>query len=471
MSSRFRALTAALLASCLAASAAAAASSHAVAGGPTPVLAAPPMGWNSWDAYGLTIDETQFRANVKVLAALKPLGWTYAVIDEGWYMANPFGDKLATRGYQLDAHGRLTPDVSRFPSAADGHGLKAMADWTHGQGLKFGIHIVRGIPKQAVSQNLPLAASGFHAKDAADPAASCPWDDGNDGVADNAAGQAYYDALIGQYASWGVDFLKVDCIADHPYRPTEIRQIGEAIRKAGRPMVLSLSPGPSRVENYAQMVAQAQMWRIADDLWDGWTLPHAKPTDEFPNGVLSAFANLAKWNPYAGPNSWPDADMLPFGALKPHPGWGEPRQSRLTADEARTAMTLWAIARSPLILGGDLTAMDAGERALLTNRDIIALNQREGGSRPVAELPAALAGARVWVSTPAGAAAPDTTAVFNLSEQPLEVSAAWTELGLPSGIYAAHDLWSGARSAASARVRFTVPAHGAVVWRTDAPAP
>ncbi|MHB8284295.1 MAG: glycoside hydrolase family 27 protein [Caulobacteraceae bacterium] len=432
--------------------------------GPAPT---PPMGWNSWDAYGLTIDEAQFRANTRTLAALKPLGWSYVVIDEGWYMADPFADKLETRGYQLDLHGRLAPASNRFPSAARGQGLKPLADWTHQQGLKFGIHIVRGVPKQAVARNLPIADSSFHAADAADRAASCPWDDGNDGVADNAAGQAYYDALIRQYADWGVDYLKVDCIADHPYRPTEIRQIGEAIRKTGRPMVLSLSPGPARVENVVAMAAQAQMWRIADDLWDGWTLPHAKPTDEFPNGVLSAFANLAKWNAYTGPNSWPDADMLPFGSLRPHPGWGEARQSRLTPQEARTAMTLWVIARSPLILGGDLTAMAGDERAVLTNADVIALNQRPGASRPLAQPPAALVGAQVWVSTPQGAAAPDTVAVFNLSDQPMAVMAAWSELGLPAGAYRARELWSGAWLKPSSQARFTVPAHGAAVWRVQ----
>jgi hypothetical protein len=428
------------------------------------------MGWNSWDAFGFTIDEAQFKANATALAGLKPYGWTYAVIDEGWYMANPLGDKLETRHYLLDGEGRLQPVASRFPSAANGQGLKPLADWTHAQGLKFGIHIIRGIPKQAVLQDTPIADSAFHAAQGADRDATCPWDDANYGVADNAAGQAYYDALIGQYAAWGVDFLKVDCIADHPYRTTEIRQIGDAIRKAGRPMVLSLSPGPAQLANTADMGRQAQMWRIANDLWDGWDFPHAKPNDDFPNGVLSAFDNLAKWSAVTGPGRWPDADMLPFGSLRPHPGWGEPRQSRLSLEEARTAMSLWAIARSPLILGGDLSSMDTEERGLVSNGDIIALNQRAGSSRPVTPPSRTPNGVRVWVSTPGVDSQPDTVAVFNLTPAPLEISVPWSDLGLPAGALSARELWTGLQLPASKVLSLTLPPHGSRVWRLAAPA-
>ena len=186
----------------------------------------PPMGWNSWDAYGLTIDEADYRANVKVLAGLKQYGWRYAVIDEGWYMRDPFADKVETRKYVWDANGNLIPAVSRFPSSANGAGFKPLADWVHAQGLKFGIHIVRGIPRQVVKENLPIAATKFHAQDAADIPATCPWDEGNYGVSDTPAGQAYYDGMMKLYASWGLDFIKVDCVSDHPYRPTDSADFG-----------------------------------------------------------------------------------------------------------------------------------------------------------------------------------------------------------------------------------------------------
>jgi hypothetical protein len=422
----------------------------------------PPMGWNSWDAYGFTIDEAQFRANAVILAGMKRFGWSYAVIDEGWYMANPLGETLAARAYRLDPYGRLEPVTSRFPSAADGHGLKALPDWTHRQGLKFGIHIVRGIPKAAVEANLPIAGSNFRAADASNPAATCPWDEGNDGVADNAAGQAWYDSLVGQYAAWGVDFLKVDCIADHPYRPSEIRQIGNAIRKAGRPMVLSLSPGPARIANEGEMARWAQMWRISDDLWDGWTFPHPDPTTEFPNGVLSAFDRLALWNPYVGPERWPDADMLPLAPLRPHPGWGDPRPSRLTSAEMRSAFGLWAIARSPLILGGNLTEAGPALRALLANSRIIGLDQGDRTSRPVTALPAALTAARIWLSRRRGRAV-DTVAIFNLGDAPLAVDAPSSAFGLPEPIAAACDLWTGKPLVSAGRTVLTIAAHDAAM--------
>jgi alpha-galactosidase len=420
-----------------------------------PVAPRPPMGWNSWDAYGFTVDEAAFKANVEVLARMKGFGWSYAVIDEGWYMADPRGANLAARGYRLDINGRLEPVPTRFPSSADGHGLKALADWTHAQGLKFGIHIVRGIPKATVEANLPISGSHFHAADAADRTALCPWDEGNYGVADNPAGQAWYDSLLTEYAAWGVDFLKVDCIADHPYRPSETRQIGQAIRKTGRPIVLSLSPGPARVANVEEMARSAQMWRISDDLWDANT--------EFPNGILSAFDRLALWNPYVGADRWPDADMLPFGSLRPHPGWGDPRQSRLTPEETRTAFTLWAIARSPLILGGNLTEMDPALAALLTNADIIALNQQDRTSRWVA-LAGAPAGTRVWLSGPQGGAA-DTVAVFNLGEAPLQVDVPWSALGLTGARFAACELWSHTVIPAPEQAKASIAPHGVAVLR------
>ena len=227
--------------------------------------ASPPMGWNSWDAYGFTLDEQAFKANALKLAELRSYGWTYAVIDEGWYMDNPAGANLAQRRYQLNAGGLLIPTLKRYASAADGAGFRPLADWAHSRGLKFGLHIVRGIPKQAVESNAPISGTAFHAADAADTHETCPWDDGNFGVRDNPAGQAYYDSMLRLYAQWGVDFLKVDCISAHPFRATEIHQIHEAIQKSGRPIVLSLSPGPTALEQENFVKRNAQMWRISNE--------------------------------------------------------------------------------------------------------------------------------------------------------------------------------------------------------------
>jgi alpha-galactosidase len=359
------------------------------------VASTPPMGWNSWDAYGLTITEPQFRANVDVLKTkLLPFGWNYAVIDEGWYFENPQDrERPDTLRYAIDANGRYVPVPERFPTAGAGVGpdhvrsaagsdykleavveptsFRALGMWVHSQGLKFGIHIIRGIPKVSTERNLPIEGGGFHAKDAADTTDTCPWDPTNWGVKDNAAGQAWYDSLIRQYASWSVDLLKVDCIGDHPYKVDEIRMIRRAIDKVGRPMVLSLSPGPMNLEHAEEVGTLANMWRISDDEWDVWDAPGKG----WPQTVKSQFARLAAWEKFAKPGTWPDADMLAIGELRPFPGWGKARTTGLNAEEQKTLLTLWAMGRSPLILGANLTMLDDATLKLLTNKDLIAIDQ------------------------------------------------------------------------------------------------
>lgn len=418
----------------------------------------PPMGWNSWDPYGLTVNEEQFRANAEVLAGFKSYGWSYAVIDEGWYLKNPEA-RAGQFQFSWDSNGRLTPDETRFPSAQQGAGFKPLGDWVHGLGLKFGIHIIRGIPRGVLPGNPPVADSQFHAADVADPNDTCPWNADNYGVRDTPAGQAYYDSVIGQYARWGVDFLKVDCIADHPYKAGEIRMIAAAIRKSGRPIVLSLSPGPTNLAHAAEVARYAQMWRIADDIWDGWAFPGQR----FPNGLLSAFDNLAKWAKYARPGNWPDADMLPWGSLTPHPGWGKPRQSRLTQDEERTQFTLWAMARSPLILGANLTRLDDFTRSLITNKDVIAVNQTATSSEELPADPADAAQMRIWSAT-----APQAhyLAVFNLQESALSQDILWPG-ALAGRDHAALDIWNQRTIAAAKVLHVELPPHACALFRID----
>jgi hypothetical protein len=428
----------------------------------------PPMGWNSWDAYGLTIDETDFKANASVLSSIKKFGWKYAVIDEGWYMADPFAPNVAERKYLLDPNGILVPVASRFPSSANGAGFKPLADWVHSQGLKFGIHIVRGIPRQAVDRNLPIAGTSFHAADAADKSSPCPWDEGNWGIADNPAGQAYYDSMLKLYAGWGLDFIKVDCISDHPYRPSEIHQIAAAIRKTGRPIVLSLSPGPTDFSHGAEVGELAQMWRITNDHWDQWAFEH-HTDDGFPFGLMNEFDILAKWVPYVRPGNWPDADMLPEGYLGPHPGWGDPRQSRYTRDEQRTEFTLWAVSRSPLIFGGNLTKLDDFTRSLMTNQTLLFINQNASFSRPVeaAGLPAGFEHVKVWRATieePGSRGYAEYLAFFNLDANPITVRATWKQLGLDGVKHQTEDVFTDAATKDSKEIAVTLPAHGSQIY-------
>ncbi|HVY85065.1 MAG TPA: glycoside hydrolase family 27 protein [Caulobacterales bacterium] len=428
---------------------------------------APPMGWNSWDAYGTSLTEESFKANAQVVAGLHRYGWTYVTVDWGWFMRNPFGSNAEERQYLIDGNGLLMPDPAHFPSAADGRGFRTLADWVHARGLKFGVHIIRGIPKSVVRDNLPIANSAFHAADAADTSDTCPWDDANYGVRDNQAGQAYYDSEMRLLASWGVDFVKVDCISDHPYKGAEIRMVSEAIRRSGRDMVLSLSPGPTNISHADEVKQAATMWRIADDFWDGWEFPHAHPTDTFPMGVRGMLDLLAQWNPHAGDGRWPDADMLPIGSLTPHPGWREARASRLTPDETRSTFTMWAIARSPLILGANLTVLDAETRAIITQREVIALNQRAGESHPVTTLPAGFENARVWTSTPRGARRPDTVAIVNVADTPLDATASWSSLGLGEGPRRAREIWTVARLPRSETLHVTIAPHAVALFHVN----
>lgn len=432
---------------------------------------APPMGWNSWDSYGLALDEDKFKANATVLASLKQYGWEYAVIDWGWYIANPEGQTLEQMHYLWDADGLLIPVASRFPSAANGAGFKPLADWAHSRQLKFGIHIMRGIPRQVVAANIPIAGTSFHATDAADTTSPCPWNQGNYGIKDNAAGQAYYDSMLKLYSTWGLDFLKVDCISDNPYRPTEIRQIAEAIRKSGRSIVLSLSPGPTDVSHASEVSRYAQMWRIANDHWDAWTFPHKPGDGGFPVGIREMFEHLAKWNPHVGPGSWPDADMLPEGFLGPSSSsdWGKARQSRYTKDEQRTEFTLWAIARSPLIFGGNLTRLDDFTRSLFTNRTVISINQYASYSRPVdvSSFGSGFRDARVWravINAPGVRGYTEYVAFFNLSTEPRTLRATWKDLGFDGAEHSARSIWDYSTIKKSNEITVSLAAHGSALF-------
>lgn len=421
------------------------------------------MGWNSWDSYGLRINEAQFHANVEVLAAkLRPAGYGYAVIDEGWYMVNPQDrPKPELLKYAIDPYGRFIPVTDRFPSALQGGtntGFVELGKWVHSKGLKFGIHIIRGIPRESVQRNLPIEGSAFKAQDAADQTDPCGWDPTSWGIKDNPAGQAWYDSLLRQYASWGLDFLKVDCIADHPYKVSEIRQIKLAIQHSGRDIVLSLSPGPTQLEHHAEVAELAQMWRMSNDIWDLWDSGNS----EYPIGIKNQFANAARWAEYAGPGHWPDADMLPLGQLEPYPDAGPgPRHTRLTPDEQQTQMTLWAMARSPLIAGANLTLLDDATARLLTNPDMIRVDQTATASRQAIHDGALV----IWTAD-----LPNhqhALALFNIGDAPLAVDRNLKDLGLAEGHWATRNGWTGERSEVAGKIAAKLNPHACILLMLD----
>lgn len=330
----------------------------------------PPLGWNSWDTFGTTITEAQVHTQAEAMAAhLRPSGYDLLTVDIQWYEPNARGHAYTPDArLSMDSVGRLQPALNRFPSSAGGKGFKPLADFVHAKGLKFGIHIMRGIPRQAVRLNTPVAGTSVRARDIADTNSTCPWNPDMYGVdATTANGQAYYASLFRMYAEWGVDFVKVDDIA-RPYdavQRAEVEAIRKAIDASGRRIVLSLSPGATPLAVGPHVMEHANMWRITDDFWDNWGLLHAM------------FERMDAWTPYRGPGHWPDGDMLPIGTLD----FG--RQTHFTRDEQVTLMSLWAMGKSPLIFGGDMTKLDPFTLRMLTNPEILGVNQQSINNRQV----------------------------------------------------------------------------------------
>ncbi len=411
------------------------------------------MGWNSWDAYGTTITEAEVKKTADYMAAhLKAHGWQYIIVDIQWYEPN-----AAAHGYRpgaqltMDENGRLTPAVNRFPSAANGNGFKSISDYIHNKGLKFGIHIMRGIPRQAVKANTPIAGSTtVHAADIADPKSTCEWNTDMYGVDMSKPGaQQYYDALAEMYAAWGVDYLKADD-EGRPLHREEVNALHKAIVKSKRPIVLSISPGPALVENAEFLADNAQLWRVSDDFWDVW------------KDLRAAFDFLAKWTPYTRSGSWPDGDMLPLGRIGIRAERGDDRKTRFTPDEQRTLMTLWSIARSPLMFGGDLPSLDPETLALITNDEVLAANQKATNSRQVFSRDNQI----VWMSD--GPNGNDKyLAVFNVADDGAhDITVAWTELGLQTSSWRVRDLWQKKDLGAFPKEHnFSIPPHGSAIYR------
>jgi alpha-galactosidase len=420
----------------------------------------PPMGWNSWDGYGTTINEAQVKANAKWMAEhLKAFGWQYVVVDMEWFVANPTAEgNSRTFEYSLDRYGRYTPAMNRFPSAANGAGFKPLADYVHSLGLRFGIHILRGIPKQAVVNKIPIADSSYSAADGADSSDTCPWNFDNFGTnPGQPAAEAYYDSIAKIYAAWGVDLIKVDCISSRPYDGDDIRMIRQALDKTGRPVVLSLSPGPAPVEKLDEMRKYAQMWRVSNDIWDIW-----HNDGDYPKGLGDQFSNIAQWAGRAQPGHWPDADMLPLGRLGPAPGWGEARDTRLSRDEQRTLLTLWVMFPSPLMVGGELPAASAWTLSLLTNPEVIAVDQHSTGNHAVISTDKTA----VWLAQ-SGSGDGQYLAIFNLSESNAVLRYEWNDLGLAGKVYQLRDLWEHRDLKSAGAMTVTLPPHGSALYRVS----
>ncbi len=405
----------------------------------------PPMGWNSWDCYGAAVNEQQVRQNAEYMAKhLKDFGWEYVVVDIQWYQ--PSASSHAYEPFaplSMDEWGRLTPAENRFPSAAGGQGFKPLADYVHSLGLKFGIHIMRGLPRMAAHNHLPILDCEKGCADVANPNSICAWNPDMYGLkCDLPEAQAYYNSIFRLYAKWGVDFVKCDDIArEYPHCKKEIELISAARNNCGRDIVLSLSPGAAPLERAWHLKQYANMWRITDDFWDKWELLYAM------------FERAEKWCIHAGPGHWPDADMLPLGALRQCTNPDD--WTNFTNDELYTMMTLWCIMRSPLMIGAEMSKNDAFTLSLLTNKDALYANQHGRNARPVKDEN----GHIVWTSE--GEDGRIFVGLFNTNEQEEEVSFCLKQI-TQSQVKTMKNVWSGAALPADTRA-FSIPAHGAVM--------
>ena len=451
-SNRRRLLTASLAAAAAAGvpSLAPAATSKASAKSPAAradLAPTPPMGWNSWNSFGPTITEAQALENADIMVAkLLPFGYNVFTVDIQWYEPNANSYEYRKDAeLTMDQYGRLQPAPNRFPSAAGGTGFRKLADQIHARGMKFGIHLMRGIPRQAVRLNTPILGTNLHARDIADTKAVCEWNGDMYGVDMTKPGaQAYYDSVFKQYAEWGVDFVKMDDMS-RPYERNwpEVEAAHKAIAGSGRPIILSLSPGEMDLRWADHVPHYAQMWRISDDFWDEWRL------------LAEQFQRLENWNRVMGENSWPDADMLPLGRL----ALGA-RDTKFTPDEQQTLMTLWGIARSPLIMGGDLRHLDAKTLALLTNPEVLAVNQHSRDNHPHR----ADAGTRIWSARPADKRGVQYLALFNTSDAPTEIAFDLSRLDLGNRTVAVRDLWARRdQGTIKGILRATLPPHGSTL--------
>lgn len=396
----------------------------------------PPMGWNSWDCFGPTVVESEVKANADYMSThLKKFGWEYIVIDIRWFVDNDkaHGYNEKDPSFVMDEYGRFTPSPIRFPSAANGAGFKPIADYIHGKGLKFGIHIMRGIPKEAVKRNTPVLGTTAKASEIYNTENLCKWLKDMYTVDSKKLGaQKYYNSLFQLYAGWGLDFIKIDDLSAPFYHQDEIEMIRKAIDLSGRKIVLSTSPGETPVANRDHIQSHANMWRIVNDLWDNW------------KQLKEEFEVCNRWSSHIGDGHFPDCDMLPLGHIGIRAERGNDRMSGLTKEEQITMMTLFSIFRSPLMFGGNLPDNDPFTFSLITNQEVLYVNQHSSDNRQLFNVEGKVA----WTATD-----PKTgdrfLALFNISEpvapnvgEVKKISVKLDQIGI-SGSFFVTDLWSG----------------------------
>ena len=395
------------------------------------------MGWNSYDSYGTYCHEQACYDNIKVFAnTFQPLGYEYFVIDGGWYIEYEFlpGTIFPTKGKGYDVRinkdGYFIPSKCYFPN-----GLKGITDECHKHGIKFGVHFLRGMPRKAVEQNTPVKGTKYFARDIANTNSVCPWNQHTYGVDMSKPGaQEYYDGWIQLLADWGIDFIKADDIVTYP---DEIAAVQKAIKKCGRPITLSLSPGGRVMGDKIGIYANADMLRVTGDVWDEQ------------DDIDKCFDSWLTWQ-YVPVREgfWLDMDMIPFGELqvmipegttKKMAGKGARRYDKFTVPQKETFITMRAMSASPLMMGGVLPTLDKDSLRLLTNKQMIACNQ----NGVMGNLVANKQGMHFWIVKEKGTdGKKGWLGVFNRKAEAKKTFVAPKAFGLdPDKTYNLYDVW------------------------------
>ena len=410
-----------------------------------------PMGWNSWDCYGATVTEEIVRNNAKYMADnLLKCGYEYIVIDIQW--SEPTADSHEYHHFTelcMDEYSRLIPAENKFPSSAGGKGFKPLADYIHSLGLKFGIHIMRGIPRQAVHRNTLIKGTNKTAREIAKTSSICAWNTDMYGVDPNKEGaKEYYESIFELYASWGVDFIKCDDIArELPHEEEELIMLSRALKNCGRDMILSISPGPAILEKSELYKDVSNMWRITDDFWDEWPL------------LYSMFERAEKWCTHTGYGNWPDADMLPVGPIRQD--YGEENYTKFTKDEQITMMSLWSVFRAPLIIGGEMTRFDDFTLKLLTNEGIIKMHNEIRHSHQVCKKEINGIEHIIWTGVHKDKG--QYVVIFNTGEKDSKIEVPLISLEIENSV-SGTELWSNQEVSFDTNILASVKSHGAVAY-------
>ncbi len=417
---------------------------------PTPVL-----GWSSWSM--LKRNPTQANMEAQALAlktsGLQKLGYNFVNMDDFYYLCP------GKQGPDVDNYGRWVIDTTKFPPQGDTDGIKVLADYVHGLGLKFGIYMTPGLSMQAVDKNTAIEGTQYTAAQIAVPTHAEENYNCRGMVSidfSKPGAQEYINSLVNRFAKWDIDYIKLDGIED--YNGPDLEAWSKAIKQSGRPIILDATEGDFTLALAPTISKYADQWEAAPDIECG-RCSRLHPEAGY---ILTTWANIAKrfnyvadWQPYAGNGRWNDYDSVEVGNGA-HDG--------LTPDERQSQLSLWALASAPLILGVDLIHLDPQDMQLLKNAAVLAVNQDSIAAKRVVNS----GDQQVFAKTETNGDA--IVGLFNLGEKEETVSVQASAIGLPAGKhnYSAIDLWTGKKGKTSDTITATVPSHGSVLYRVKA---